>query len=162
MQLTDITDLSRAMFNVIQRDTLTNLLMPNQKYLAMSQIFREARRGFAGLTGQFDLLTDDNGAARSVGLEDEDVFREKDGVQFGTFTMRHTDTSWLYHRYAVLSNRDDKAKIYEYLRSSAFRRWPRCTSSMSRCSGANRIRARVRKTRTGFCIRCAGMPRHRR
>ncbi len=112
----NILDLVRGTFPTVRKDTMTNLMMPLQKYYALSRLFKDQRMGFSGRLIQEELLTDDNGAARTTGLNSNDVFSEKDGVQLITAEMRHSETSYAYDKRVILAQGDNAAKIYDYLK----------------------------------------------
>lgn len=112
----DILDLVRGTFVSVRKDTMTNLMMPLQKYYALSRLFKDQRMGFSGRRIQEELLTDDNGAARTTGQNSNDVFSEKDAVQLITADMRHSETSYAYDKRTILAQGDNAAKIYDYLK----------------------------------------------
>lgn len=111
----NITDLVTGTFPSIRKDTLTNLIMPLQKYY-FREIFDANRIGFGGRQIQEELALDDNHSARHIPLNSQDVFNEVDAVQIITTTVRHTETSYLYDKRAIMAQGENAAKIYDYLK----------------------------------------------
>ncbi len=112
----DILDLVTGTFPSIVKDTMTNLMLPLQKYYALSQLFRENRREFGGRRIQEELILDHNNAARHTALFSNDVFVEKDAVTTITVDMKHSETSYAYDKRTILAQQDDAVKIYSYLK----------------------------------------------
>jgi len=113
-----IADLVKAVDPDKGRDRWTNIATTLQQYIAMKRLTKDGRvQRYTGRGVQENVMVDDLGTARNVGLYATDVVAVKDIMATLSIPFRHTTGNWSIDRRELSMDQGSPQKIYDLLLS---------------------------------------------
>ena len=110
-----ITDLVTSTQNDLGKMQWTEIVVDIQQFHALPQMLQEERVQFdSGRGSEWNVMVDDSGAARHVGLFSEDQVNVSDVWVRASIDFRQTETSYAFDRGEIARNRDP-AKLVDLI-----------------------------------------------
>lgn len=109
LQATGIADLVTTTLNELGENKMTDVMSDYQDTLFLKRLVKKKKMTFtAGPQVQFNLITDDNGSARGVGLYYQAQVNPTNVMTTGLMPWRHVTWNWGIERREIAMNRQPR------------------------------------------------------